>query len=326
MNPGPPAPQAGILNHSRRMSTRIHDKRKLDYDPDPTECKSLIINTLIQAQNTGKADNTVKAISYSLKQINKNADLRNPEQVKTYIATLKVSNATKIKLCFAYDYFCKVNEIEWTKPRYKWERKIPLIPTTTTVDKIISASTRKFATIFTILKETGLEACELARMERKDIDSERGIMNAQGCKGHNSRSFKLKEQTADMLRTYLDTHKGNKPFPSSKTMGDIWRRTRNKLSENLNDPQIKTAQMRNLRHYYATRLYDKTKDILLVKQRLGHKKIETTMFYTQLITFNDEEEYTCKTASNVKEATELIENGFQYVTEIDGLKLFRKRK
>jgi len=73
-------------------------------------------------------------------------------------------------------------------------------------------------------------------------------------------------------------------------------------------------------------LYSRTRDILLVMQRLGHKKIETTMFYTQLLAFNDEEEYTCKTATNIKEATQLIENGFEYITEMDGMKIFRKRK
>jgi hypothetical protein len=31
-------------------------------------------------------------------------------------------------------------------------------------------------------------------------------------------------------------------------------------------------------------------------------------------------------ASNIKEATQLMETGFEYVTEIDGTKLFRKRK
>ena len=72
--------------------------------------------------------------------------------------------------------------------------------------------------------------------------------------------------------------------------------------------------------------YDQTKDILLVKQLLGHKKIETTMFYTQLITFSEEDEYTVKTATNVKEATDLLEHGFTYVQEIDGIKLYRKRK
>jgi hypothetical protein len=73
-------------------------------------------------------------------------------------------------------------------------------------------------------------------------------------------------------------------------------------------------------------LYARTRDILLVKQQLGHKKLETTMIYTQLIHFNEEDEYTCKTANNIKEATQLIENGFEYITEINGLKLFRKRK
>ena len=74
-------------------------------------------------------------------------------------------------------------------------------------------------------------------------------------------------------------------------MGDAWRKARNKLAETLQEPQLKTIPLRNLRHYYATMLYDKTKDILLVKQRLGHKKIETTMFYTQLIHFSEEDEF-----------------------------------
>ena len=48
--------------------------------------------------------------------------------------------------------------------------------------------------------------------------------------------------------------------------------------------------------------------------------IEQALFLTE----NDQ--WTCKTATNVKEATELIEAGFEYVTEMDGSKLFRKRK
>ena len=59
---------------------------------------------------------------------------------------------------------------------------------------------------------------------------------------------------------------------------------------------------------------------------MGHKKIETTLIYTQLLHLNEEDEYTCKVAQTVEQATTLVENGFQYVTEMDGLKLFRKRK
>ena len=84
--------------------------------------------------------------------------------------------------------------------------------------------------------------------------------------------------------------------------------------------------MRNLRHHFATTKYDQTKDILLLKQLLGHKKLETTMFYVQLIVHDSDEEYTVKTASNIKQATELLEHGFTYIQEIDGIKLYRKRK
>jgi len=38
------------------------------------------------------------------------------------------------------------------------------------------------------------------------------------------------------------------------------------------------------------------------------------------------DQFTVKVASNVKEASKLIESGFEYATEIDGVKLFRKRK
>jgi hypothetical protein len=34
----------------------------------------------------------------------------------------------------------------------------------------------------------------------------------------------------------------------------------------------------------------------------------------------------CKVASNLEEAVELVEAGFEYVTEVEGKKIFRKRK
>ena len=285
-----------------------------------------ILNLLIQMKNNGKSDATIKHNSNSLSLLNKYTDLNNPETVKTYIANLQRSTAYKKNLCIAYKQFCKFHSLQWTMPKYKSEHKLPLIPTTENINKIISASTKKYATIFTILAETGLEAHELTTMSRQDIDTEHGIINAQGCKGHNSRSFKLKTATAELLRQYLSRYTNNRPFPRAKIMGQIWMRTRNRTANKLNQPQLKQIPMKNLRHHYATTLYDKTKDILLVKQLLGHKKLETTMFYTQLMPHNEEEEYTVKTATNINEAKNLLEAGFTYIQEIDGIKLYRKRK
>jgi hypothetical protein len=38
------------------------------------------------------------------------------------------------------------------------------------------------------------------------------------------------------------------------------------------------------------------------------------------------QEYHSATANSVSEAVKLVEQGFDYVTDVDGVKLFRKRK
>ena len=58
---------------------------------------------------------------------------------------------------------------------------------------------------------------------------------------------------------------------------------------------------------------------------LGHKSIQNTLVYTQMVQFK-KEEYCSATANTIEDAQKLVEAGFEYVTEIDGVKLFRKRK
>ena len=50
-----------------------------------------------------------------------------------------------------------------------------------------------------------------------------------------------------------------------------------------------------------------------------------TLIYTQLVNFQTDE-YTSAVAKNVKKARELIEAGFEYVTEMNGVKIFRRMK
>ncbi len=71
--------------------------------------------------------------------------------------------------------------------------------------------------------------------------------------------------------------------------------------------------------------YHKTKDILHVMRMLGYKSITNTLKYTQLVNFQNDD-YVCKAAKTLTEASQLIEAGFEYVTEMKEVKLFRKRK
>ena len=71
--------------------------------------------------------------------------------------------------------------------------------------------------------------------------------------------------------------------------------------------------------------YYRTKDILYVEELLGHRAINTTPLYTQLVNFG-EDEYTVRVSKNIEEDKELLATGFKYVTERSGIKIYRKRK
>lgn len=58
---------------------------------------------------------------------------------------------------------------------------------------------------------------------------------------------------------------------------------------------------------------------------LGHKNIQSTPLYTQLISF-ESDEFHSTTAKTVQDAQKLVEAGFEYVTEFEGAKVFKKRK
>ena len=73
----------------------------------------------------------------------------------------------------------------------------------------------------------------------------------------------------------------------------------------LNNNSFKNARSYDLRHYFGTMLYMQTKDILYVKDKMGHSKLETTMIYTKLINYPINEAYICRAAENLEEAKNL---------------------
>jgi len=75
--------------------------------------------------------------------------------------------------------------------------------------------------------------------------------------------------------------------------------------------------------------YHKTKDIVHVQRLLGHKNIQNTLIYITIenALFTDiNDEFHVRTAKTIEEACKLVEVGFEYVTEIEDVKIFRKRK
>jgi len=288
------------------------------------------LNVLIKLKNNGKADVTIKFVNKALRRINQHADLNNPQEVKRYIANMPTSNSYKRNLCFAYKQYCDHYKIEWERPVYYQEPKAIRIPTTTHIEMLIANSGKVMTAKLTLSKETGLRPVEVCNLKVKDIDLEQKTVYPTTAKHGASRILKISNSLQAILRTHIDRYKLNpndKLFKgNSENYGKHYRLHRNKLAERLHKPELKNIRLYDFRHYFATRLYAKTKDILYVKQQMGHRKIETTLIYTQLLKINEEEEYTCRISTNTKQDAELIESGFEYVTERDGNKIFRKRK
>jgi integrase len=279
-----------------------------------------IVKVLLRLKALGKAEGTIESTSKRLGTLAKNVDLDDPFKVSLWIANLACADSYKANLVKAYQWYVKVQGLSWEKPKYHWEQKRPRIPTTETLTSIIQRGTKKYRTIFTVLMETGVSPIELSKVTSRDLDPEQNLMNVRGFKGHASRTFKLKTETAAALTWFFKTYE---KFPSSDRMSRAWRRLREKAS--VDDPNVKKIRLYDLRHFYGTMLYHKTKDILYTKTMMGHKKIETTLLYAQLIDFGSSE-WTSAVARTVGEACKLIESGFQYVCEFEGAKLFRRPK
>ena len=111
-----------------------------------------------------------------------------------------------------------------------------------------------------------------------------------------------------------------------KGFGHTYMKLRKRLSHKLQNPRLLEISFHTFRHWKATMEYYKTKDILHVRQLLGHKNINNTLKYTQLVTF-ETDEWHSSTAKTTEEAQKLVEAGFEYVcTTPQETMLFRKRK
>jgi len=176
-----------------------------------------------------------------------------------------------------------------------------------------------------LLKETGVESGEAWKLRWIDIDAERKTVNVTPIKNHNARTLPI---CGNLLARLLRLPRKNERVFASKNLDKfrwLYERARNLLSMKLENPRIREIAFRSFRHWKGTMEYHRTKDILHVKYVLGHKRLENTLIYTHLVDFGSEE-FVCKAARSFEEAVALVEAGFDYVTEIGGIKLFRKRK
>lgn len=162
---------------------------------------------------------------------------------------------------------------------------------------------------------------------RPDVNGARARANTPE-KGSNPRQFKISDKLVSMLNSL--PRKSERIFGPATSLANFranFTKRRKRIAKTLADPHISKITFHTFRHWSATMLFHKTKNILYVKQQLGHRCIENTMVYTQLINFESDEWHVAH-AKTLEEEDNLVQSGFDFVRydEREQVAIYRKRK
>jgi len=293
----------------------------------PTDIQGKILEFAVKRENQGYKD--TENIVYTLRRlVEVGANLYDPETVKTVLKVSRIQDSTKHLYAQHYEAFLSFLGGKWERPIYRIQQKIPFIPLESELDQIIASLPLKLAAFCQALKETGARKGEIAALRWTDIDFERRILFINNPeKGSLPRVKRASDKLIAMLNLF--PRKSDAVFGNKETIKNIYYRRRKKLAFKLSNPRLLKIGLHTFRHWVGTTEYHKTKDIIHVQKVLGHKNIKSTMIYITIeetLFASAPDEFTSKVAHSVEEACQLVETGFEYVCDFDGVKIFRKRK
>ncbi len=288
----------------------------------------IILNYAWKAKKKGLAESTITQRVIRLKQLTKKgANLMDPDSVLTVLATNNWTDNNKKVFITTYKSFAKTFNIVWEPPKVRVQRRLPFIPTEEELDQLIAGCGKKTATFLQVLKDTGARTAEAIKLKWIDIDQKTCTIRINNpVKGSLPRIIKVPPKTIAMINKLPKTSE----FIFATSANSIRRnfyKQRLRISVKLQNPRLKQIHLHTFRHWKATMEYHRTKDIKWVQKLLGHKKLENTDLYTQLINF-ESDEWHVATAKNLEEEKKLIEAGFEFVrySEKDEVAIYRKRK
>jgi integrase len=321
------------LTSDRQVCVSLGRAKNLDTATETKTVAGDLNGTILEfawkMQKRGLAETTIKRRAKYLNNLaGKGANLQDPDSVETVLATGKWTPATKSLLVEAYRSFTKTYNIPWTPIKVKYERKQPFIPTEEEINQLIAGCGKRTATFLQVLKDTGARLGEIAKLRWTNVNEKNMTININDPeKGSSSRTVKVTEKTVAMLRSLPNKYDPYIFNPRSNALQQTFSTTRKRLAVKLQNPRLKQVHFHTLRHWKATMEYHRTRDILYVKQILGHKRLENTELYTHLVDFPLDEYHTAH-AKTLGEEDKLLENGFEFVrySERDQVAIYRKRK
>jgi integrase len=283
-------------------------------------------------KKNGRSDATIEGRIKLLRILEKRgANFYDPETVKEVIAKQQWSNGRKNNAVDAYSSFLKMVGGKWEAPLYKTIRRLPFIPKETEIDQLIAGCSKRMATFLQMLKESGARCGEIWNLKWDDIDFESKVVYITPEKNSNPRVAHLSNRLLEMLQNLPKAY-GERVFSFPNMTVDnhavTFQRQRKRIAHKVKNPKLLKIHFHTFRYWRGTMLYHKVKDMYYVAQELGHKNIKNTELYVQLdkALFQGEQDYISKVAKTQEDICSLVEAGFEYVTDFEGAKIFKKPK
>jgi len=153
------------------------------------QSKCRIFNVMWHLRGLGYSDFTLKGYSKKLRLLSKFVNLDKPENVNQILANNQNwKNSFKETIVNAYlNYVCFYGLV-WKKPKFKWSARLPYVPSTEQVNKLIAHSSRKYALIYSILRDNGLRPIEVHHLTLRNIDLDTGIIIPETAKNRHARA------------------------------------------------------------------------------------------------------------------------------------------
>lgn len=307
-------------------------EQKINVVPQKTgDLNGALVDFLWQLKRENYAEDTITAYNYSLQTLlDLGVNLFDPQSFIDVMSRLSKTGIRKYNLCKAYKCFLNHHDIVVKLPKYKVTRPLPYIPKEEFLDQLIACCNPMMATFLQILKETAARPGEAWRIEWDDLDIEgRKLYISKPEKGCNPRIRLISEKLLRMLSMlpHNSDHKRIFSYKNKRVAGKTFREMRKRAVHKLGNPELRKIDFYTFRYWKATMEYRRTRDFGSVMLLLGHKSLRYVLLYAQLSeAYNTDKEYICKEATNKVEAMQLIEAGFEYVFDRDGVSLFRKLK
>jgi len=311
------------LTETTRQETASREGTKQALD-----IKGKIIEFLWHLERENKKSKTIVTYrKYLTRLVNISANLFDPESVKDAITRQKSWGENSKRMATeVYKSFAAFSNLHFEPPRYKARSPLPFIPLESELDALIAGSNKRLSACLQLLKEIPIRIGEALSLKWIEIDSERRIIYVNTTeKDGKPRVFKISEKLLGMINALPKKNEKIFGLTGYQYISSQLATTRKRIANKLQNPRLLQIHFHTFRHWKATMEYNRTRDILYVMRLLGHRCIENTLVYTQLVSFENDQ-YHSAVAKTVAEAQKLVEQGFEFVCQIDGATLFRKRK